>query len=70
MPHAAVRLFHLELRQASASHATASNFDEPDRSGICDLPCRSPKGQSRHSGCVPVTSGLPPTPDMALHCAN
>jgi hypothetical protein len=27
-------------------------------------------GQSRRSGCVPVTSGLPPTPEMALHCAS
>jgi hypothetical protein len=24
-------------------------------------------GQSRHFGYVPVTSGPPPTPDMALH---
>jgi hypothetical protein len=30
LPQTAARLFHLELRQASASHATASNFDEPD----------------------------------------
>jgi hypothetical protein len=27
-------------------------------------------GQSGHFGYVPVTSGLPPTPDMALHGNN
>ena len=27
-------------------------------------------GQSRHFGCVPITSGLPSTPDMFLHCSN
>jgi hypothetical protein len=27
-------------------------------------------GQSRHFGDVPVTSGLSPTPDMALHRNN
>jgi len=26
--------------------------------------------QSRHFGSVLTTSGLPPTPDMAPHCAN
>jgi hypothetical protein len=42
LPHTAARLFHRELRQASASLATASNFDEPDRSGIRDPLGRSP----------------------------
>jgi hypothetical protein len=27
-------------------------------------------GQSRHFGYGPVTSSLPPTPDMALHRNN
>jgi hypothetical protein len=27
-------------------------------------------GHSRHFGCVPVTSDLPPTSDMTLHRAN
>lgn len=27
-------------------------------------------GHSRHFGCPPVTSGLPPTPDMPLHRNN
>jgi hypothetical protein len=31
---------------------------------------RSASGQLRHFGCVPVTSGLPPTPDMPLHGNN
>jgi hypothetical protein len=37
LPHTAARLFHLELRQASASHATASNFDKltEAESAIC-----------------------------------
>jgi hypothetical protein len=37
LPHTAVRLFHLELRQASAPHATASNFDKltEAESAIC-----------------------------------
>jgi len=27
-------------------------------------------GQPRHFGCVPITSGLPSTPDMSLHRSN
>jgi hypothetical protein len=27
-------------------------------------------GSSRHFGSVLATSGLPPTSDMAMHCAN
>jgi hypothetical protein len=42
--------FQLELRQASTSHTTASNFDEADNNGIRDLPCGSPKGRPRVAG--------------------
>jgi hypothetical protein len=50
----------LNCGKSCASHATASNFDEPDRSGICDLPCRSLKGHSRRVRDVGGWSALPP----------
>jgi hypothetical protein len=48
----------------SASHATASNFDEPDISGIRDLPRTPAKGHERRFDPAPINSGLPRQTDI------